>query len=96
MAAAASCPAYTSLAAGARLLRSLEYDMARTHLCNAVGLLKAPRAATPDATRAALLDYARKQAKESVVQALADRSYDGPLKTLRVNPDAECTTTRQP
>jgi len=88
--------AYTSLAAGARLLRSLEYDMARTHLCNAVGLLKAPRAAQPDATRAALLDYAKKQAKASVVQALADRSYDGPLRTLRVNPDAECSPARQP
>jgi hypothetical protein len=88
--------AYTSLAAGARLLRSLEFDAARTHLCNAVGLLATPRPGPPDATRAALLDYARRQAKTSVVQALADTSYDGPLRTLRVNPDAECSTTRQP
>jgi hypothetical protein len=76
--------AYVALSAGAKLLRELEYDRARSQACKAAAILgRATGPATTPGERA-LADYAQRLARDVVAAARADAGYRGVLKALPV------------
>ncbi len=85
--------AYVAVGAGTRLLRTRSYDLARTQLCKAESLLAVQRP-QPSSHDAALLDYVRRLAGETVAQAKQDPAYRGPLKVLPISAGHGCGVTR--
>ena len=74
--------AYAAVTTGVKLLRSRDYDKARTQLCRASGLLAKAARAAPTAREKSLIDYVDRLAAEVVVRARADAVYSGALKAL--------------
>jgi hypothetical protein len=76
--------AYVALSAGAKLLRELEYDRARSQACKAAAILGRATGPGTTAGERALADYARRLARDVVAAARADANYRGVLKALPV------------